>query len=139
MKEEILRLHADRLSYRAIQRQLGCSKGTIAYHLGPGQKAQTLQRTRDKRNLVTRHIQDVKSSTPCTDCGENFPYWVMEFDHLGDKSFTISNYRSTTLSLDRVIEEIAKCEIVCANCHRGRTHRRSIRTGHGLGPTEPVE
>jgi hypothetical protein len=56
---------------------------------------------------------------PCIDCGETDPV-VLEFDHVGDKRFDISkglrdrNWQS-------VVDEIAKCEVVCANCHRRRT------------------
>ena len=59
---------------------------------------------------------------PCVDCGEADPI-VLEFDHPRDKEFNISkgirdrNWQS-------VLDEIAKCEVVCANCHRRRTAKR---------------
>ncbi len=59
---------------------------------------------------------------PCCDCGETDPM-VLEFDHLGDKLFNISHGvrdRGWQVFLD----EIAKCEVVCANCHRRRTALR---------------
>ncbi len=59
---------------------------------------------------------------PCVDCGEMDPL-VLEFDHLRDKEFNIS----TALSCRKwktVLDEIEKCEVVCANCHRRRTARR---------------
>ena len=43
-KDDILRLRAEGKSYREIESELGCSKGTIAYHLGEGQKEKTLKR-----------------------------------------------------------------------------------------------
>jgi transposase len=125
MKDEILKLHADGKSYRQIQAILGCSKGTIAYHLGVGQKDKTRQRARDKRGQITKLLQEVKQNTPCYDCKENYPYWIMEFDHLGDKSFTIAHYRSHTSDLEKVKKEIAKCDVVCSNCHKNRTYLRS--------------
>ena len=59
---------------------------------------------------------------PCTDCGEADPI-VLEFDHLGDKQFTIG---ATLLSRkwQTILDEIAKCEVVCANCHRRTTAKR---------------
>ena len=48
---------------------------------------------------------------------------VLEFDHLRDKRFSIGSalpYRNWK----SILEEIEKCEVVCANCHRGRTGRR---------------
>ena len=59
---------------------------------------------------------------PCSDCGEADPL-VLEFDHLGDKLFNVSagiRDRSWPSALD----EIDKCEVVCANCHRRRTALR---------------
>lgn len=63
---------------------------------------------------------------PCKDCGKKYPHYVMEFDHLGDKEFSISNGTLRCLSKKRILEEMSKCELVCANCHRERTYRRGI-------------
>ncbi len=62
---------------------------------------------------------------PCADCGIHYPYYVMEFDHLdsGVKEFNISA-GVTCASYERLISEIAKCEVVCANCHAERTYQR---------------
>ena len=48
---------------------------------------------------------------------------VLEFDHLRDKSFAIGT-ALTRYGWDKILAEIAKCEVVCANCHRRRTARR---------------
>jgi hypothetical protein len=62
-------------------------------------------------------------SHPCKDCGEADPI-VLEFDHLGDdKAFNIAK-GIRDRSWQAVLDEIAKCEVVCANCHRRRTARR---------------
>lgn len=66
-------------------------------------------------------------SHPCVDCGERDPI-VLEFDHQGDKLFSIgSQIRERTW--EAILNEIAKCEVVCANCHRRRTarQRNSVR------------
>ena len=70
----------------------------------------------------------LKQSRPCTDCGRAYPYWLLDWDHLRDKKFAISNAggrRGLTRSM--MDEELAKCEVVCANCHRHRTHCRKLR------------
>ncbi|HSH21677.1 MAG TPA: hypothetical protein VK992_03550 [Candidatus Caenarcaniphilales bacterium] len=59
---------------------------------------------------------------PCADCGENDPL-VLEFDHLECKSFSISKGLRDR-SWSAVLEEMQKCDVVCANCHRRRTARR---------------
>ena len=76
-------------------------------------------RLRDER----RPILQTAKSRPCMDCGQSFPPVCMDFDHRNpaDKSFTIADqYRQVPLSA--LLEEIAKCDVVCANCHRIRTH-----------------
>jgi hypothetical protein len=64
---------------------------------------------------------------PCVDCGEADPV-VLEFDHLRDKLFSVGMELSQR-SWESVLEEIEKCEVVCANCHRRRTavRRGSLR------------
>ena len=60
---------------------------------------------------------------PCTDCGKQYPPYVMDFDHIrGDKTNDVAYF--PLFSFARIAEEIAKCEVVCANCHRIRTERR---------------
>ncbi len=59
---------------------------------------------------------------PCVDCGEGDPV-VLEFDHLRDKAFGIGKgFRDR--NWQSVLDEMAKCEVVCANCHRRRTAKR---------------
>ena len=130
-KNEIIRLGKEGRSYREIQKILGCSKGTIAYHLGMGQKEKTLDRQRIIRTKVSAFLQEYKQDKGCSDCKENYPYWMLEFDHLGDKSFTISNYRNHTVDMDLIKKEMDKCEVVCANCHKNRTFLRNIKNGNG--------
>lgn len=62
-------------------------------------------------------------SGPCTDCGGSFPPECMDFDHVrGEKIAGVSQL--LTRSRLRAVAEIAKCELVCANCHRIRTKAR---------------
>jgi hypothetical protein len=70
----------------------------------------------------TGYLLEYFEDHPCVDCGETDAV-VLEFDHLRDKRFNIGaalpyrNWKS-------ILEEIAKCEVVCANCHRRRTAQR---------------
>jgi hypothetical protein len=47
----------------------------------------------------------------------------MDFDHISQKDFTVSQ-SVWDLPLDVLVAEAAKCEVVCSNCHRARTHRK---------------
>lgn len=57
---------------------------------------------------------------PCADCGGSFPPVCMDFHHVsGEKLFSLGGGR-VNRSLERVLAEIAKCVVICANCHRLR-------------------
>lgn len=86
-----------------------------------------------KRNQL-RTVQIValvlsfKLSNPvCTDCALPHPPHRLDFDHLpGQPKFEgVSQLRTRRWSDARVLQEIAKCELVCANCHRDRTFLRN--------------
>lgn len=88
-------------------------------------KELTSQRTANTRQKRKKAIQELKESIPCTDCGIYYPYYVTHFDHL-DASLKVSNisYLLATASMEAVMEEIEKCELVCANCHAFRGAKR---------------
>lgn len=62
---------------------------------------------------------------PCADCNGSFPFYVMDFDHReGEvKLFDVSN-GALRFGRAKVLAEIAKCDVICANCHRIRTANR---------------
>jgi hypothetical protein len=60
---------------------------------------------------------------PCVDCGESDPV-VLEFDHQHGKITEVGNFMRAAASLKTLREEIATCEVVCANCHKRRTAKR---------------
>lgn len=129
LQEQIMELRKQGMTYSQIKENLNCSKGTISYYLGVGQKEKTARRQNVSRGKFRVIIQKIKQETPCTDCGESYPYWIMDFDHLEDKSFNISSMvREVGCSLEKLNTELEKCEIVCSNCHRNRTHMRSRKS-----------
>ena len=61
-------------------------------------------------------------SVPCLDCGGDFPPFVMEFDHREPATKRVLVcHRAGRASDRRILEEVAKCDIVCSKCHRNRT------------------
>ena len=94
------------------------------------------KKTRAKIRAAMRTAKD----RPCADCRGEYPYYVMQFDHRGDKEFTISAFlRERGMTLERILLEIAKCDVVCANCHAERTHQRRVAAGQvGIEPTSLV-
>lgn len=90
------------------------------------QRNKKYYRERNKRRTAEnkRRVDQIKTTTPCADCGKTYPPYVMDFDHVrGKKRFNISRMipNRTWPTIER---ELIKCEIVCANCHRIRTHER---------------
>jgi len=67
---------------------------------------------------------------PCVDCGE-VDTVVLEFDHVrGQKMYDVSRMVANGFGWEKIEEEIAKCEVRCANCHRRVTHsRRQVQRG----------
>lgn len=64
-------------------------------------------------------------STPCADCHVTLPWYVMEFDHRDPwQKVGVVSRLAGHVSLQRLLDEVAKCDIVCANCHRVRTYAR---------------
>jgi hypothetical protein len=63
------------------------------------------------------------SKQECADCG-NSDTRVLEFDHVRGKKLGVVSVMIGHVSKKRLLEEIAKCEIVCANCHRIRTAKQ---------------
>ena len=78
-------------------------------------KARKKRLEKRKQNIIL-----AAKNKPCMDCGQQFPPCAMDFDHQEIKLFHVSGGHKR--SFDDLRAEIAKCDVVCANCHRIRTH-----------------
>jgi hypothetical protein len=84
--------------------------------------SQARRRRVELRATNYKFLLEYLRAHPCVDCGET-DVIVLEFDHIAGKSFQIAPALPDRFWSDILIE-IAKCEVVCANCHRRRTARR---------------
>ena len=83
-------------------------------------------RNRKQKEKNKEFVNRVKKMYGCVDCGESNPV-VLEFDHVqGEKRKAISDMVCNYYSIETIKEEIRKCEIRCANCHRKKTHERML-------------
>ncbi len=99
-------------------------------------KAYYFRKVREQEARCKRMIRAAKAR-PCTDCGIQYAPWQMDYDHVkGSKRMGLACKGSSTFTLRSVRAEIAKCEVVCANCHRDRTHFRRMA---GKGETKPLD
>jgi hypothetical protein len=64
----------------------------------------------------------------CKDCGVQYPWYVMEFDHRDGRNDNTRNVTNIK-SIKRLKIELEKCDLVCANCHRARTYFRALESG----------
>jgi hypothetical protein len=82
-----------------------------------------IERVRVRQAATLEFLRNLRRR-PCADCGRSLPPWVMDFDHRDPKtkSFALAAGHALLKSRDVLIAEIAKCDVVCANCHAIRTY-----------------
>lgn len=86
---------------------------------------QSTNKSARRRVSVLREISREGRNKPCADCGKKYPFYVMDYDHVrGIKGFNIATISVRKVSKEILFEEIAKCDVVCSNCHRERTWSR---------------
>ena len=100
---------------RAYDRQYYASRSNEA-------KARKVLLQKKRRINIVKTIQSYKEEKGCVDCGFNNPY-ALDFDHRDKdlKTFSIGTAVSNAWSIERIMVEVNKCDVRCANCHRIRT------------------
>ncbi|MEY2434356.1 MAG: hypothetical protein QOC92_4081 [Acidimicrobiaceae bacterium] len=116
----------NRLSRAKDGRQPRCRQCHKDWHAAHKEHHNALihARTRRMRLELATLILEYLIVHPCVDCGETDPV-VLEFDHLRDKVDNVSGLVRRLRTWEAIQDEIAKCEVVCANCHRRRTSQRA--------------
>lgn len=101
-----------------------CIKEWDKNYWASGKKVETSRQARRRRREENEdYLWEVFNLNSCLDCGNSNPL-VLTFDHLTDKKCNISSM-IRDYSLDKIKQEIDKCEIVCHNCHSIRTSTRA--------------
>ena len=110
--------YKDKKSPEAIANQ---RKHSLAYYRK--NKPAQLLRNKNKKQQIRDYISMYKEFHGCMDCGGKFPSYVLDLDHRDpkEKKFTPSRLARNN-SWQQMIDELEKCDVVCANCHRVRTH-----------------
>lgn len=92
----------------------------------PKHYTELARKHRNKSYAQKRLLIDSIKANPCMDCKKRFPAPVMQFDHRdgNTKIKAISTLMRNTVKWETIEKEIAKCDLVCANCHAIRTHKR---------------
>lgn len=112
------------------RRHSNCKKCRSSYYQQYGKTEKEKKRLAEKsraRKRGARLFVIEQKSNPCVDCGVQYPFYVMQFDHLGEnKKFNVAWMVSHGYTQEAIQEEIDKCELVCANCHAERTYQRQL-------------
>ena len=99
------------------------------YDANPARRAAAIRARKDMLRDQINVLKDV----PCADCQGRFPSVCMDFDHLSDdKVDGVSKMIQRGFAIEAILAEVAKCEVVCANCHRVRTAARGENTSRSL-------
>jgi hypothetical protein len=93
-------------------------------------KRQYLDRNMRAKKERREYLRQVKSR-PCADCGVQYPYYVMDFDHREGEEKIFELNRVVYVTMRAVKREIEKCDVVCSNCHRERTYQRIMQKMKG--------
>lgn len=114
-------------------RQSYCKVCQAAYHRGHylANKGDYVRKSQQSRKDLKQRLNELKAKA-CADCGVHYPPWVMDFDHPAgsEKLGNVSELFAESGFL-KALAEAMKCEVVCANCHRDRTHQRLLRSSTG--------
>lgn len=106
-----------------------CKRLAIKQHY-EANKDQYVQRAKKHNRILKKRMRaicDEAKSKPCVDCGQTYPPYVMDFDHLpGCEKITDVATLALQFNKAKLLLEIEKCEAVCSNCHRERTHQRRL-------------
>jgi hypothetical protein len=102
-----------------------CGKGLTRNHYR-NNKRQYLDRN-VRSYMKRRELMRQMKSRACADCGIQYPFYVMDFDHREGERKEYELNRIDRMTTRAILREIKKCDVVCSNCHRVRTYKRRIK------------
>lgn len=104
------------------RRCIACMRASIS---SPEERAEFKRQYYAARRAKGRALIRSMKRRPCADCAISYPVVCMDFDHVrGTKRFSIAP--ATSRPCEEIRAEIAKCDVVCSNCHRVRTALRRL-------------
>tara|TARA_R110001592_G_scaffold70015_5_gene214748 strand:+ start:5239 stop:5763 length:525 start_codon:yes stop_codon:yes gene_type:complete len=105
------------------------------------------EQVRNRRRALKQRFRDYKRTLSCEECGlsgEESP-WALDFHHheagREEKVTSVSHLVSGGYGWEKIMDEVSKCTVICANCHRAEHYREHMEkveaglTGIELAPT----
>lgn len=96
----------------------------VLFNIERNKKEKPEKRSAKNKKEVQQMLGQMKEKNGCLDCGGNFPWYVLDFDHVRGKKVANIGQMLDYFSIEDILKEVAKCDIVCSNCHRHRTYIR---------------
>lgn len=129
LKQEIIKLRNDGKSYSEIQSILGCSKGTISYHLKAVDNVEQTQQKESSTMSLTSlqekaiaYVNNYKTKRPCASCGQ----YLHESQLDPDDDTKVDAIISSVIDKETLEEsklKVSQLKFICANCDRLRKFR----------------
>ena len=93
-------------------------------------------RTKEHTAAKRKALADIKVERGCCKCGFNSHSAALQFDHINqaDKSFNIG-WAVDHRSMQKLLEEVDKCRVLCANCHAISTQENDQHRFTRMGTT----
>jgi hypothetical protein len=111
------------MAYKDIEKERACKRRWYENN-----REVYLDRNRRKKERL-RNVMREQKAKPCADCGVEYPFYLMDFDHReGEEKMSHVSRLVQQMNLERLLAEIAKCDVVCSNCHRVRTYERKQKS-----------
>ena len=103
---------------------LGGYVSPILFNIERNKKEKPERRSAKNKKEVQEMLGRIKEKSGCVDCKQKYPWYVLDFDHVYGKKVANIGQMLNYFSVEDILKEVAKCDIVCSNCHRERTFQR---------------
>lgn len=105
---------------RNPERQQGYRQTRYASH-GDQERARAQRNTRSRWRERREWLNTLKMERGCIDCGFNSHPAALHFDHRDPSMKVMAISKMLSFSMEKILAEIEKCDVRCANCHAIRT------------------
>lgn len=122
---EFSKRSSNKEKYQSWCKQCSYNHVNGTYKTNPHRKEKLKAWTKSYQEKAEQFVHDYLLKNPCCQCGQT-NILTLQFDHLRDKKFEIGLAVTQGHSVKTIEKEIAKCQVLCANCH-------SIKTATQLG------
>lgn len=120
-KEEKMKAHVEGARRYRKKHPDRSAEGRKKWRAKNPEKVKEMSRRQYARSMEI--IRGLRKNGKCADCG-NPDERVLDFDHVPERGKKLRNVTNASLGIKKREEELKKCDIVCANCHRIRTFER---------------